>query len=471
MPSTATTRVRAEQIGEFEKTNAWATALNNAIQRLDDAIGQFTTIALVGNYTLSSANFIQDEARAAMLRFTGTGTFTVTAPAVSKLYCIINDCTGDLTIQPSGGTGAVVRAGTRMVVAVDTTIARVFDTTLDRIAAPVASVSLNSQKITNLAAPTLNADAATKGYVDTFTADRSAGGFKLTSLALATTSTDAASKAYVDSIAFGGAIPAGSAGGQVLTWNGSAYVWGAVDLADTDARTGILPVANGGSGLNTLATGSVPVGNGTGAFTAVAPGVSGTVLMSNGAGVAPSFQSASPSGLVLLRATTASSVASVDFTSDITSTYAHYLLVIDSLIPSTAGVDLLFRTSANGGSTFDTSGYTYRANRMSSSNISAPDATSTTTGSAIFLAQSNFSVQTTAPGYSGQIMIFNPLGSKPCQVIFEGSFIENFSATGALTLSAGHGMRNASSAVNAIRVLCSTGNIASGAFRLYGMRA
>jgi hypothetical protein len=37
---------------------------------------------------------------------------------------------------------------------------------LDQMAAPTASVSLNSQKITNLAAPTADADAATKAYVD-----------------------------------------------------------------------------------------------------------------------------------------------------------------------------------------------------------------------------------------------------------------------------------------------------------------
>ena len=37
---------------------------------------------------------------------------------------------------------------------------------LDQMAAPTASVSLNSQKITNLAAPTLSGDATTKQYVD-----------------------------------------------------------------------------------------------------------------------------------------------------------------------------------------------------------------------------------------------------------------------------------------------------------------
>lgn len=38
---------------------------------------------------------------------------------------------------------------------------------LDQMAAPTGSVSMNSQKITNVATPTLSGDAATKGYIDT----------------------------------------------------------------------------------------------------------------------------------------------------------------------------------------------------------------------------------------------------------------------------------------------------------------
>jgi hypothetical protein len=38
---------------------------------------------------------------------------------------------------------------------------------LDQMAAPSAAVSLNSQKVTNLATPTVSTDASTKGYVDT----------------------------------------------------------------------------------------------------------------------------------------------------------------------------------------------------------------------------------------------------------------------------------------------------------------
>jgi hypothetical protein len=46
---------------------------------------------------------------------------------------------------------------------------------LDQMAAPTASVSLNSQKITSLATPTDNTDASTKAYVDTSIANLIAG--------------------------------------------------------------------------------------------------------------------------------------------------------------------------------------------------------------------------------------------------------------------------------------------------------
>ena len=58
----------------------------------------------------------------------------------------------------------------------------------------------------------------------------------------------------------------------------------------TDDVTGILPVANGGTGSNTLTSNNVLLGNGTGAVQAVAPGTSGNVLTSNGS----TWQSAAP---------------------------------------------------------------------------------------------------------------------------------------------------------------------------------
>ena len=63
-----------------------------------------------------------------------------------------------------------------------------------------------------------------------------------------------------------------------------------VDLTvDVD---GVLPVANGGTGSDTLAIGNALLGNGTGALQSVAPGDSGNVLTSNGS----TWVSAAPTG-------------------------------------------------------------------------------------------------------------------------------------------------------------------------------
>ena len=112
---------------------------------------------------------------------------------------------------------------------------------LDQMAAPTSSVSLNSQKITNLGTPTLSTDASTKAYVDSqitslvggapgtldtlneiaaainnsgsfatsvvlrdgtqaMTGNLAMGTNKITGLGTPTASTDAATKAYADSI-------------------------------------------------------------------------------------------------------------------------------------------------------------------------------------------------------------------------------------------------------------------------------
>lgn len=63
-----------------------------------------------------------------------------------------------------------------------------------------------------------------------------------------------------------------------------------VSLADDVVD--VLPVANGGSGSDTLPIGNVLLGNGTGALQAVAPGTTGYVLTSNGS----SWVSSAPTG-------------------------------------------------------------------------------------------------------------------------------------------------------------------------------
>ena len=123
---------------------------------------------------------------------------------------------------------------------------------LDQMAAPTGSVSLNSQKITSLATPTSNADAATKLYVDTKVADLvnsapstldtlgeiataiQAGGTVYDSFVLKAGSTmtgaltlsgaptvdlHAATKAYVDTVAGSATAAAASAAAAATTYD------------------------------------------------------------------------------------------------------------------------------------------------------------------------------------------------------------------------------------------------------------
>ena len=80
--------------------------------------------------------------------------------------------------------------------------------------------------------------------------------------------------------------------GQVLrsTGNtGQAAVYGQLDLANSNAVTGITAVANGGTGKSSVTANLLMTGNGTGALNTVAIGSSGQVLLSNGSGSDPSF--------------------------------------------------------------------------------------------------------------------------------------------------------------------------------------
>ena len=123
---------------------------------------------------------------------------------------------------------------------------------LDQMAAPTGSVSLNSQKITSLATPTTNTDAATKLYVDTKVADLvnsapstldtlgeiataiQAGGTVYDSFVLKAGSTmtgaltlsgaptvdlHAATKAYVDTVAGSATAAAASAAAAATTYD------------------------------------------------------------------------------------------------------------------------------------------------------------------------------------------------------------------------------------------------------------
>jgi hypothetical protein len=89
-----------------ENVNTWGIRLNSTINRIDYAIAGWLSLPVTANTTLTTSNSSDDQARAAMLKFTGAGGFSVTIPSVSKHYIVQNAAT--LSVIITTGSGATV---------------------------------------------------------------------------------------------------------------------------------------------------------------------------------------------------------------------------------------------------------------------------------------------------------------------------------------------------------------------------
>jgi len=215
----------------------WGYTVNDSITSLlDSAVAGTTTLSTDADVTLTTTDGVANQARAAVINWTATGTVTrnINAPKHSKVYVVFNNTGGTQSIVIRGGpatftTGVTITAGDQ------------------------AMVAWNGSDF-----------------------EKVGGG----NPAGATTQ-----------LQFNNAGNFGASSG--LTWNGTTLTATALS-AGTLALTGSpLPIASGGT--NAVATptaGAVPYGTGT-AYAFTAAGVAGKVLTSNGAS-APTWEDAVP---------------------------------------------------------------------------------------------------------------------------------------------------------------------------------
>ena len=219
----------------------------------------------------------------------------------------------------------------------------------------------------------------------------------------------------------------------------------------------------------------------TGLFLPLTPGTSGHVLKSNGAGAAPSYQAESGvggggGGLTLLESHSASASASLDCTTrnaagqsgaTFQSDFDDYLIKCLSLVPASNGASVLFRVSTDGGSTFVSAGGSYLwGGDFWVNNASAAQGSDSDTSITLC-----FSVSSTASvgGACGSFEIVNPLDSAAQMRIDAAFHCASTTNGGKASVQKYGGAYSANTAVNAFRVLMSTGNIASGTVRVYGL--
>lgn len=101
----------------------WGDVVNNSITSLiEDAITATTTLTADADTTLTTTDGASNQARNAVLLCSGarTATRTITAPAASKLYVVINTTTGGQDVKLVGAgptTGVTITNGTQALVA------------------------------------------------------------------------------------------------------------------------------------------------------------------------------------------------------------------------------------------------------------------------------------------------------------------------------------------------------------------
>lgn len=138
--------------------------------------------------------------------------------------------------------------GTQLAATISDLAATVQAYRLDQFAAPTVDVSFNGHKITNLAAPTLSTDAATKGYVDA-----TIQGLSPKPTAQVATAAALPANVYANGAAGVGATLTATGNG-VLTVDGYAVALNDLVLVKNEAA----PANNGLYTVTTLGTVSVP---------------------------------------------------------------------------------------------------------------------------------------------------------------------------------------------------------------------
>jgi hypothetical protein len=112
MPSTYSTSLKLELIGDGEQSGIWGQTTNNNLGTLlEQAITGVVSITMTdANYTLSSFNGVSDEARNAVLVVGGTNAAVrdIIAPLVEKLYVVKNNTVGGFAVNIKGSTGSSV---------------------------------------------------------------------------------------------------------------------------------------------------------------------------------------------------------------------------------------------------------------------------------------------------------------------------------------------------------------------------
>jgi hypothetical protein len=260
-------------------SGTWGATVNDAITSLiDSAVAGTTTLSANSDVTLSTTNGAANQARNAIILWTasnGATTRYVTAPAQSKAYIVINAGTGTVVIRGSGPTtGVSIASGFKAIVAWNGSDFVKVASSLVNLTSDVAGVLPTANGGTNLSSFTSGGAvyATSTSALATGTLPVASGGTGQTSytdgqLLIGNSSGNTLTKATLTAgsnvtITNGNgtitiASSGGGGGGTITSVTASTPLSATPGTTPNISLSGIVPVANGGTGNSTGAAVSV----------------------------------------------------------------------------------------------------------------------------------------------------------------------------------------------------------------------
>ena len=171
---------------------------------------------------------------------------------------------------------------------------------------------------------------------------------------------------------------------------------------------------------------------------------------------------ASAGALTFIASVTASASATVDFSNNLSATYDNYLVVVEDMLPASASTTLFARVGTGAGPTYQATAY---------SGVTACFSGATTTaitGTTAFGLTKISSMLANANLVAGGHFLFTNVNSATYknvngQITYADSIT---STTGVICINGGQWA--GATVLTSLRFLMSSGNIASGIFKLYG---
>jgi len=259
-----------------------------------------------------------------------------------------------------------------------------------------------------------------------------------------------------------GSTPGYGTSGQSLISSGStsAPSWGTPSAA-TSATTAT-NLAGGSAG-------TVPYQSASGTTAMLSAGTSGQVLTSSGAG-APTWATPAAGGSwVYISTVNAATSATIDITSGFSSTYDLYMIQITNM---TNSANAAFWAQMYFDGTIDTGNvYSYNYGAMDTGGYVTSGYTSTTGDSRMYMAALGYAGSISAPRtINATFYVANPSSTSVYKYLWGQGTAANASggyrSYNFFTTSAG--VRT--TAMTGVRFYMQTGNIVTGAFRLYGLK-